>query len=136
VGIGTTTVAHPLQLASGAHVTAGGVWTNASSRSFKQDIADLPLGEALEAVERLAPVTYTYKASPGERHVGFIAEAVPELVATADRQSLSSMEIVAVLTRVVQAQEVRLRAQQATIAEIKAWMAELEQQVAGATRRQ
>jgi hypothetical protein len=34
--------------------------------------------------------------------VGFIAEDVPELVATKDRKGLSPMDIVAVLTKVVQ----------------------------------
>jgi hypothetical protein len=37
-----------------------------------------------------------------EKHVGFIAEDVPELVAMKDRKSLSPMDIVAVLTKVVQ----------------------------------
>ena len=144
VGIGTTSPAYPLQLASGAHVTAGGVWTNASSRTLKQGIASLPLDQAVAAVEQLAPVTYTYKASPDERHVGFIAEDVPDLVATADRQSLAAMDIVAVLTKVVQAQQETLRAQQETlrvqatsnntlkalVADLQARMAELERQLA------
>ena len=43
-------------------------------------------------------------ADRGERHVGFIAEDVPELVATKDRKGLSPMDIVAVLTKVVQEQ--------------------------------
>lgn len=43
-----------------------------------------------------------------ESYVGFIAEDVPELVATGDRQGLSAMDIVAVLTKVVQAQQQRI----------------------------
>ena len=113
LGIGATSAAYPLQLASGAYVSAGGVWTDASSRSLKQEIAALPADQALAALAQLTPVTYAYKASPGERHVGFIAEDVPALVATADRKSLSPMDIVATLTKVVQEQ-------QATIAELKA----------------
>ena len=35
---------------------------------------------------------------------GFIAEEVPELISTKDRKGLSSMDIVAVLTKVVQEQ--------------------------------
>ena len=38
------------------------------------------------------------------QHVGFIAEDVPELVATADRKGMSPMDVVAVLTKVVQEQ--------------------------------
>ena len=39
---------------------------------------------------------------PTEKRVGFIAEEVPDLVATKDRKGLSPMDIVAVLTKVVQ----------------------------------
>ena len=45
-----------------------------------------------------------------ESHIGFIAEDVPDLVATSDRQGLSSMDIVAVLTRVIQAQQQHIEA--------------------------
>ncbi|MBC8391607.1 MAG: hypothetical protein H8E17_03440, partial [Deltaproteobacteria bacterium] len=51
---------------------------------------------------------------------GFIAEDVPELVATKDRKGMSSMDVVAVLTRVVQEQ-------QKTIAELSRKMRELEE---------
>ena len=45
------------------------------------------------------------QAEPGEMTVGFIAEDVPDLVATASRKTLSGLDIVAVLTRVVQQQQ-------------------------------
>jgi hypothetical protein len=119
VGIGTTAPAHPLQMASGAHVTTGGVWTDASSRSFKQDIAELSPGDAAATLSALEPVTFAYKADPAEKYVGFIAEDVPALVATGDRTGLSPMDIVAVLTKVLQEQ-------QKTIAELQARVAQLE----------
>ena len=50
-------------------------------------------------------MAFTYKAAGGEQHIGFIAEDVPELVATKDRKGLSAMDIVAVLTKVVQEQQ-------------------------------
>ncbi len=34
---------HPLQMASGAHCTAAGAWTNASDRRLKTDIAPIGL---------------------------------------------------------------------------------------------
>jgi hypothetical protein len=52
-------------------------------------------------------VRYNYKANPREKHVGFIAEDVPDLVAREDRKSLSPMDIVAVLTKVVQEQKLQ-----------------------------
>jgi hypothetical protein len=61
----------------------------------------------LGALKALQPVTFAYKASPGETMVGFIAEDVPDLVATADRKGLSSMDVAAVLTKVIQQQQQR-----------------------------
>jgi len=42
-------------------------------------------------------------------HVGFIAEDVPEMVATEDRKGIESMDIAAVLTKVVQEQQRMLK---------------------------
>lgn len=117
VGIGLANPQHPLQVGSaggtadgeGAHVTTAGVWTNASSREFKTDIHSLSTEEAFEAFSKLEPVLYRAKAEvDGEQYVGFIAEDVPELVAMSDRKSLASMDIVGVLTRVVQMQQQQL----------------------------
>jgi hypothetical protein len=105
VGIAVSKPEHPLEMASGAHVTAGGVWTNRSSRASKQNIARLSEADAAQALMQLEPVTFSYINETGEDYVGFIAEDVPELVANSDRSSLSTMDIVAVLTKVVQAQQ-------------------------------
>jgi hypothetical protein len=58
--------------------------------------------------------------------VGFIAEDVPELVAMEDRKGLSAMEIVAVLTTVVQEQQEVIQEQHEAISALSAKMAELE----------
>jgi hypothetical protein len=102
-GINTTPVAgDEIHTSSGAHLTSGGVWTDASSREYKEHIRPLTTEEAQQTLAALDPVRYNYKANPREKHVGFIAEDVPELVAREDRKSLSPMDIVAVLTKVVQ----------------------------------
>ena len=108
VGFGVSRPTHPLDLTSGAYVTAGGVWTNSSSRERKENIAALSVEEALQALAALQPVQFHYKNDAAETYVGFIAEDVPELVAMDDRQSLSAMDIVAVLTKVVQDQQQRI----------------------------
>jgi len=120
VGIGTKSPTQPLQMGSGAYVSAGGVWTNASSRAYKQDIKTLTVNEAVETLTALQPVHFSYKADPKESHVGFIAEDVPDLVASKDRKGMSAMDVVAVLTKVVQEQ-------QKTIAELSRKVASLEQ---------
>ncbi len=111
VGLGVLNPTSPLELANGAKCTVGGVWTNASSRDLKENIEALPLERAREALSELKPVTYHYKAEPEEQQVGFIAEEVPQLVATNTRKELSPMDVVAVLTKVVQDQQTQLEAQ-------------------------
>ena len=93
-----------LTMVNGASCTAGGVWTDASSRELKENIEDLSVAEAEEALRELVPVKYNYKADKEERHVGFIAEDVPELVASKDRKTMSPMNVVGVLTKMVQEQ--------------------------------
>lgn len=122
VGLGVSP-AYPLHLASGAYVTPGGVWTNASSREYKQNIKELTGDEALDVLKELKPVTFSYKAEKEETHVGFISEDVPELVATKDRKGMSPMDVVAVLTRVVQEQR-------QVIADLSAKVERLEKHVA------
>ena len=119
VGVGTHTPSYPLHMASGAYVTTGGTWTNASSREFKDNISDLSLTSAKTVLEQLNPVTFIYKKEPEGQHVGFIAEDVPDLVATKDRKGLSPMDIVAVVTNVVQDQQKTISAQQEEIQTLK-----------------
>jgi hypothetical protein len=124
VGISDTTPDYPLDmgtLANEAHCTTGGVWTDASSREYKDNITVLTGDEANLVVAQLNPVKYNYKVDKDEKHVGFIAEDVPDLVATKDRKGMSSMDVVAVLTKVVQEQ-------QKTISELKARMAKFERE--------
>lgn len=117
VGFGQSRPTHPLELASGAHVTAGGVWTNSSSIANKENVKSLTPEEALAALADLEPVLFNYKTDRGDRHVGFIAEDVPELVASRDRTGLSSMDVVAVLTKVVQLQQQQIEALERRLSE-------------------
>jgi len=119
VGIGTTSPSYPLQMASGAYVSSGGVWTDASSREYKTDIRKLSTQKAIDTLKQLDPVEFAYKTDSNEKHVGFIAEDAPELVASKDRKGMSSMDVVAVLTKVVQEQ-------QRTIAELSEKVAQLQ----------
>jgi hypothetical protein len=108
IGFGIDRPTQPLEMASGAYVSAGGVWTNSSSRAKKENIETLTLEQALAALADLEPVQFNYRSDDSEDHLGFIAEDVPALVATSDRASLSPMDIVAVLTKVIQAQQGRI----------------------------
>ena len=85
----------------------------------KKDIRPLPADEAMETLSALVPVTFKYKIDD-EAHVGFIAEDVPDLVATKDRKGLSAMDIVAVLAKVVQQQQTQLSDQRKELDALKA----------------
>jgi len=96
-----------------------GTWNPASSREIKENIIDLNSEEAVDALEGLTPVKFNYKKNKKEDRVGFIAEDVPDLVAMNGRKSLGTVDILAVLTKVV-------KEQQKTIAELKKKIAEIE----------
>jgi hypothetical protein len=108
-----------ISMSNGASLTTGGVWTDASSRALKENIQSLTADEAMNTLKDLNPVKYNYKVDTTEKHVGFIAEDVPELVAAKDKKGMSPMDLVAVLTKVVQEQ-------QKTIAQLQERIAKLE----------
>jgi len=118
IGLGVASPSYQIHHSSGARLDAG-VWVDASSRQFKQDIHNLDRDAAFDTLQQLQPVTFEYKSNPTDQHVGFIAEDVPELVATPDRTGLAPMDIVAVLTKVVQEQ-------QKTIADLRTRLDRLE----------
>jgi len=99
VGIGTGSPTAKLHVEGNALVT--GTLEIGSSRAIKDGIRDLSLEEAHETLGALKPVQFKYK-NETEQQLGFIAEDVPELVATNSRKSLVPMDFVAVLTKVVQ----------------------------------
>jgi hypothetical protein len=113
----------------------GANFLDASSRARKQDIQPLEPEVAKEALAGLAPVTYAYVEAPGEARVGFIAEDVPALVARPGRTTLSALEIVAVLTKVVQEQQAAMQEQQAAMREQQKALREQLQAIAELTAR-
>ncbi len=103
--VDATAPANALVINSTGDVTVGGNLTLTSSRQVKQDIRSLKTAEAVEALNELNPVKFRYKQNPEEESIGFIAEEVPNLVATNSRKSINPMDLVAVLTKVVQDQQ-------------------------------
>jgi hypothetical protein len=120
VGIGNENPGHLLVVgANGTTYCDGNDWYPTSSREYKENIQDLSTDEAIEALTGLNPVKYNYKTNKEEERVGFIAEDVPELVAINGGKNVNAMDILGVLTKVVQEQ-------QKTITELKKKIAELE----------
>jgi hypothetical protein len=118
VGIGKWSPSYIIDVAGGAYCD-GGDWINGSSLEYKDNIQELTTDEALEALQELNPVKFHYKSDKNDGRVGFIAEDVPDLVATQDRKGLSPMEIVAVLTKVIQKQQDTIGKLQEKITELE-----------------
>ena len=58
---------------NGAYLTEGGVWTNGSSRTFKENFQALNRQELLEKISSLPVEAWNFKNSE-ERHIGPVAE--------------------------------------------------------------
>jgi len=102
VGIGTTTPSQKLEVAGTVKATN---FSPPSSRELKTNIADLSQAEAMQVLAELNPVKFHYKDDLLQLRLGFIAEEMPELLTT-DRKSFSIPDLIAVLTKVVQAQQI------------------------------
>ena len=124
VGVNTFSPASPYSLhVNGDTLVSGKAFLGAnieigSSRKGKNDIRDLTLEEAQEALHMLAPIQYRYKTS-SELQLGFVAEDVPDLVATDTRESVSPMDFIAVLTKVLQEQQKVVEEQQKQLDELE-----------------
>ncbi|MDQ1353343.1 MAG: hypothetical protein QG657_3649 [Acidobacteriota bacterium] len=128
VGISNTAPTHMLDVGGSGAYCNGGAWMDGSSRQFKNNIRNLSTTEANEALNGLNPVKFNYKDDETEESLGFIAEDVPELVATKDRKAMSPMDVAAVLTKVLQEQQKTIQEQQKAFREQQS--AILEQQKA------
>ena len=76
VGIGTTTpTLGPLTMASGAYVTAGGTWTNASDRNLKEGFVTVTPEDILRKINQLPITEWNYKSEgPLVKHIGPVAQ--------------------------------------------------------------
>jgi hypothetical protein len=133
VGIGTSSPSHPLEMASGAHVTTGGTWTNASDVKLKNNINYIyPYG--LSQVMNLKPVIFDY--INGEKNtLGFIAqdvyEYIPEAISSTiddngnETMGLKMVSITSTLTKAIQEQQAIIESQANEIEQLKTLITEL-----------
>ncbi|MBM4055900.1 MAG: tail fiber domain-containing protein [Planctomycetes bacterium] len=128
VGIGTTNPTESLEVIG--NINASGSVTEGSSRALKKDITDISLAEATETLKALNPVKFKYKVDNSEEeHLGFIAEDVPSFVAYQDRKRLRSMDITAVMTKVMQEQQREIQEQKEMLREQQKIISELLQEM-------
>jgi hypothetical protein len=74
-GIGISQPEYPMHHSSGAHLTAGGVWTNASDANLKENFQTVDGADLLEKIEQLPISEWNYKNESDEsRHIGPTAQ--------------------------------------------------------------
>ena len=104
VGVGIATPSNKLHVVG--DIFATGTITQGSSRQLKESVSPLSGGDAFSVLRSLQPVSYRYIADDsGDLQLGFIAEDVPELVSVPERNAIPPLDLIAVLTKVIQEQE-------------------------------
>jgi hypothetical protein len=111
---------------NGAYLTAGGVWTNASSREVKENFQKLNGSEILDKLFTLNISKWRYKGTD-EYHIGPVAEDFYSAFATGtDNKYLASSDVSGVALRAIQELIALTKAQQEKIELLEKKVAELE----------
>ncbi len=88
-----------------------------SSRKLKYDISGLTESAAQTLLSGLNPVSFKFRGDAAAgTHLGFIAEEVPPAFASSDGETYQPFEIIAVLVKVLQEQQMEIRELQEQIA--------------------
>jgi hypothetical protein len=106
-----------INTSTGAHLTSGGTWTNASSRALKTAFADVDAADVLSRVLQLGISTWSYRASDEGRHMGPIAEDFHALFGLGgDDASISTVDASGVALAAIQGLNEKLEAERDALA--------------------
>jgi Chaperone of endosialidase len=124
IGINNPNPAFPIHHSSGARLTAGGVWTNASSRSLKTAFEAIDPLAVLAKVEDLPVQGWRYKVEDAStRHIGPVAEDFQRVFGLGDGESIGTVDAngvaLAAIQGLVQKMDQALAAKDAEIAELR-----------------
>ena len=110
IGIGVTNPTYPIQHSSGAHLTGGGVWVNASDKNLKENFENVNSQEILEKVRKLDIKKWNYKVEKDSiKHIGPTAQDFAKIfalggsetsISTIDPAGISLVSIKALADRV------------------------------------
>ena len=108
-----------INTSTGAHLTSGGNWTNASSRAFKTDFQPIDPLHVLDRLLKLPLGTWTYRSAPDNgRHLGPMAEEFHASFGLgADSTSISTVDASGVALAAIQGLNQRLEAENAALRE-------------------
>jgi uncharacterized small protein (DUF1192 family) len=124
-----------ISTSTGAHLTSGGAWTNASAREAKEGFEAVDQQDVLERVASLPVTTWNYKnEDPAIRHMGPVAQdfaAAFELGGS--ETAISTVDADGVALAAIQGLYERVQALEAENEELEARLAALEAGAAGAS---
>jgi len=94
VGVGVASPTHPIEHSSGAHLTAGGTWTNASDSNLKENFEEVDGAELLDQLARLPISQWNYKnEGASARHIGPTAQDFQKTFGVgSDGRSISTID--------------------------------------------
>ncbi|MDQ7029935.1 MAG: tail fiber domain-containing protein [Ardenticatenia bacterium] len=119
-----------ISTSTGAYLTIGGTWTNASDRNAKENFAPVDPQAVLERVAQLPITTWTYKAEEGAvRHMGPTAQDFYAAFGLgADETSIATVDADGVALAAIQGLYEQNQALAAENAELRARVQNLEQE--------
>ena len=127
IGINNAFPVFPIHHASGARLTVGGVWTNASSRSLKTAFEAIDPLAVLAKVADLPVQSWRYKVEDAStRHIGPVAEDFQRLFGVGDGESIGTVDANGVALAAIQGLVQKM--DKAQVASKDAEMAELRQE--------
>jgi hypothetical protein len=118
---------NPIEHSSGAHLTPGGVWTNASDENLKENFQPVDGEEILEKIEQLEITQWNYKTESDEvTHIGPTAQDFKEAFGVGSNdKSISTIDpsgVALVAVKELRKENKELKAQ---VAELKKMVEEL-----------
>lgn len=95
-----------------------------SSRDWKEDIGALDAAEAGRLLAGMEPAAFRFGDEPDRRrHLGLVAQDLPDPIATPEREGFNPTAAIAVLTRMVKEQQQAIAGLREELAELRAGLA-------------
>jgi len=121
---------------TGAFLSDGGTWTNASDRAAKEDFVPIDPSEVLGRVAAMPITRWRYKRDPAVTHLGPVAQDFRAAFGLGlNDTSISTVDEEGVALAAIQGLNAKLDARDALIAEQARQLAEVRAQVAVLTQR-
>ena len=94
IGLGVSNPTEVIEHSSGAHLTAGGVWTNASDVAIKENFREVDGDDLLDRIDRLPILRWNYRAESDDvTHIGPTAQDFKRLFDVGDNdRSISTVD--------------------------------------------